>query len=138
MDKIGTGEWIPRKFIEDAVRQIDRTVGAGEKVVCAVSGGLDSMVVALLLDRAIGGRLAAIFVDHGMLRLGEAAEVSAYCGKKLQGRFYRLDARERFLKALRGVTDPEQKRRIIGTEFINLFKEKALSMGDIAYLAQGT
>lgn len=138
MDKIEAGSWSPRKFVEEALRQIGRTVGAGEKVVCAVSGGLDSMVVAFLLDRAIGGRLAAIFVDHGMLRLGEAAEVSALCGKKLQGRFYRLDAGERFLKALRGVTDPEQKRRIIGAEFINLFKEKALSMGDIVYLAQGT
>lgn len=138
MDKLDAEKWSPRKFIEGAVQQIGSTVGVSEKVVCAVSGGVDSMVVAFLLDRAVGGRLVSIFVDHGMLRLGEAAEVSVYCGKHLQGSFYCLDARERFLKALRGVTDPEQKRRIIGAEFIGLFKEKAFSLGDIAYLAQGT
>lgn len=132
------GEFSPRQFIEEAVRQINRTVGAGEKVVCALSGGLDSTVVAFLLDRAIGERLVAIFVDHGMLRKGEAAEVTALCSNRLRGRFISLHARERFLKVLRGVTDPEQKRKIIGAEFIRLFKEKALSMGDIGYLAQGT
>ncbi len=138
MDKRQAREWSPRKFVEEALYKIDCTIEAKEKVVCAVSGGLDSMVVAFLLDRAIGDRLISIFVDHGMLRLGEAAEVSALCDKKLQGPFYRIDARERFIKALRGVTEPEQKRRIIGAEFINLFKERALSLGDIAYLAQGT
>lgn len=138
MQKIPSGEWSPRQFVKEAVQQISRTVGAGEKVVCALSGGLDSTVVAFLLDRAIGERLVAIFVDHGMLRSGEAAEVSALCGMSLRGRFIRIDARERFLESLRGVTDPEQKRKIIGAEFIHLFKEEALSMGDIAYLAQGT
>ena len=132
------GNWSPREFVEESLRLIGRTVGPVEKVVCAVSGGLDSMVVAFLLDRAIGDRLISIFVDHGMLRLGEAAEVSALCDRELQGPFYRLDARERFINALRGVTDPEQKRRIIGAQFISLFKEKALSLGDISYLAQGT
>lgn len=138
MDKIGTGEWKPRKFIEEAVRQIGRTVGAGEKVVCALSGGLDSTVVAFLLDLAIGERYVAIFVDHGMLRQGEPEEVASLFKKRLRGRLIHVDARERFLKALRGVTDPEEKRRIIGAEFIKLFKEKALSLGDISYLAQGT
>ena len=138
MDRTATGEWNPRTFIETALRKIERTVGAGEKVLCAVSGGLDSMVVAFLLDRAVGDRLVSVFVDHGLLRLGEAAEVTALCGKNLQGAFHRLDARDRFLKALRGAVDPEQKRRIIGAEFISLFREKALSLGDISYLAQGT
>ena len=138
MDRTASGEWNPRTFIEMAMRKIERTVGAGEKVLCAVSGGLDSMVVAFLLDRAVGDRLVSVFVDHGLLRLGEAAEVTALCGTNLQGAFHRLDARDRFLKALRGAVDPEQKRRIIGAEFISLFKEKALSLGDISYLAQGT
>ncbi len=138
MERVISGEWSPRTFIQAALRHIERTVGAEERVLCAVSGGLDSMVVALLLDRAIGDRLVSIFVDHGLLRLGEAAEVSALCGKNLQGSFYRLDARDRFLKALRGVIDPEEKRRIIGAEFISLFKEKALTLGHISYLAQGT
>lgn len=138
MGEMETGEWRSRRFVEKALEQIIRTVDAERKVVCALSGGLDSMVTALLLDQAIGERLVSIFVDHGMLRLGEAAEVEAFCGHRLQGPFYRLDAAERFLKALRRVTDPEQKRRIIGAEFIKLFKEKALSMGDISYLAQGT
>ncbi len=132
------GSWRPDQFIEEAIAGINGTVGAGERVVCALSGGLDSTVVAFLLDRAIGERLVAIFVDHGMLRAGEAAEVSELCGQRLRGCFVRIDAGERFLKALRGVTEPEQKRKIIGAEFIKLFKEEALSLGDIAYLAQGT
>ncbi len=135
---ISSGEFSPHRFVEEAVREIGRTVKAGEKVVCALSGGLDSTVVAFLLDRAIGDRLVSIFVDHGMLRLGEAAEVNELCGKRLRGRFVSVDAGKRFLKALQGVRDPEQKRKIIGGEFIRLFKEEALSMGAIAYLAQGT
>ncbi len=136
--EISSGQFEPHRFVEEAVKKIGRTVGAGEKVVCALSGGLDSTVVAFLLDRAIGDRLVSIFVDHGMLRLGEAAEVNELCGGRLRGSFVGVDAGERFLKALQGVRDPEQKRRIIGAEFIRLFKEKALSMGAIAYLAQGT
>lgn len=131
-------EFSPGQFVERALERIGRTVGARERVVCAVSGGLDSMVTALLLDRAVSGRLVSIFVDHGLLRLGEAAEVSALCAERLSGSFHRLDAGERFLAALRGVIDPERKRRIIGAEFIDLFREKALELGDIAYLAQGT
>lgn len=138
MSEIGSGGWGARQFIEEAIRQIGGRVSAGERVVCALSGGLDSTVVAFLLDRAIGERLVAIFVDHGMLRLGEAAEVSELCGQRLRGRFICVDAGARFLKSLRGVREPERKRKIIGAEFIKLFKEEALSLGDITYLAQGT
>ena len=138
MGLTGGGGWSAREFIDEALEQIKRRVGEEERVVCALSGGLDSAVVAFLLKRAVGERLVAIFVDNGMLRLGEAAEVTSLCGDHLQGSFYRLDAGKRFLGALRGVIDPEQKRKIIGAEFIRSFKEKALSMGEIGYLAQGT
>ncbi len=138
MQESPSGGFCPQQFIEKAVREISSTVGASEKVVCALSGGLDSTVVAFLLDRAIGDRLVSIFVDHGMLRLGEAAEVRELCGSSLQGTFICLEAGGRFLKALKGVLDPEEKRKIIGEKFIRLFKEEALSLGEIAYLAQGT
>ncbi|HSW36688.1 MAG TPA: glutamine-hydrolyzing GMP synthase, partial [Candidatus Limnocylindrales bacterium] len=130
--------WTPRAFVEDAVQKIRSTVGAHGKVVCALSGGVDSSVVAFLLDRALAERAVYIFVDHGLLRLGEAEQVVEVYGKRLKGQFIHIDARERFLRCLTEVRDPEEKRRIIGAEFINVFKEKALSMGDIAYLAQGT
>ncbi|MFO7952106.1 MAG: glutamine-hydrolyzing GMP synthase [Bacillota bacterium] len=130
--------WTPRSFIEDAVAKIRRLVGEKEKVVCALSGGVDSSVVAFLLDKALGNRAVFIFVDHGLLRLNEAEEVARLYREGLQGEFIHIDAKERFLKRLEGVTDPEEKRRIIGNEFIAVFKEKALSMGDITYLAQGT
>lgn len=130
--------WTPLSFIEDAVKKIRDLVGEQEKVVCALSGGVDSSVVAFLLDRAVAERAVFIFVDHGLLRLDEAEEVVKLYRERLQGQFIHVDARERFLSCLAGVSDPEEKRRIIGSEFIAVFKERALSMGDIAYLAQGT
>ncbi len=130
--------WTPQSFIEDAVAKINQVVGAKEKVVCALSGGVDSSVVAFLLDKAVADRAVFIFVDHGLLRLDEAEEVVRLYREKLKGEFVHIDARERFLNRLAGVTDPEEKRRIIGNEFIAVFKENALSRGDIAYLAQGT
>ncbi|MEW5785571.1 MAG: glutamine-hydrolyzing GMP synthase [Bacillota bacterium] len=130
--------WTPRDFVEQAVEQIRVAVGPERKVVCALSGGVDSSVVAFLLDRAVGERFVSIFVDHGLLRKGESEQVTELFSRRLKGEFIRVDARDRFLQCLSGVIDPEAKRRIIGAEFINVFKEKALSLGDITYLAQGT
>jgi GMP synthase (glutamine-hydrolysing) len=130
--------WTPRSFVENAVEKINSAVGPAEKVVCALSGGIDSSVVAFLLDRAVGERFVSIFVDHGLLRKGEAEQVSELFERRLRGRFIHVDARDRFLTRLKGVADPEQKRKIIGAEFINVFKERAHALGDITYLAQGT
>lgn len=130
--------WTSRKFIDKAVAEIGAAVGPRGRVVCALSGGIDSSVVAFLLDRAVGERSVHIFVDHGLLRKGEAAGVINYFGSRLKGEFIHIDARERFLAALKGVADPEEKRKIIGAEFIDVFWEKALSMGNISFLAQGT
>ncbi len=130
--------WTPSSFVDDAVASVCRTLGETGKVVCALSGGVDSSVVAFLLDRAVGERAVFIFVDHGLLRLDEAEQVVQLFSKKLKGQFIHIDARERFLDRLAGVTDPEEKRMIIGAEFIAVFKDKALSLGDITYLAQGT
>ncbi|MBM4235359.1 MAG: glutamine-hydrolyzing GMP synthase, partial [Firmicutes bacterium] len=130
--------WTPGNFVNDAVKKINETLSATGKVVCALSGGVDSSVVAFILDRAIGERAVYIFVDHGLLRKDEAVQVTRLYSEKLKGKFIHIDARERFLERLAGVTDPEEKRMIIGKEFIDVFKEKALSMGDITYLAQGT
>ncbi len=130
--------WTPQSFVEDAVEKITEIIGEDQKVVCALSGGVDSSVVAFLLDRAVGERAVFIFVDHGLLRLEEAKQVVELYNERLKGQFIHVNAKERFLSSLAGVTDPEEKRRIIGAEFINVFKDKALSMGDITYLAQGT
>jgi GMP synthase (glutamine-hydrolysing) len=132
-----SGSWSMKGFAEEAVAAIREKVGGG-RVICALSGGVDSSVAALLIHRAIGDRLQCIFVDNGVLRSGEREQVEAL----FRGRFHvpllTLDARERFLGKLRGVTDPEAKRKIIGREFIAVFEDAARQAGDAQFLAQGT
>ncbi len=128
--------WDMASFAEEAIRRIAEEVGR-DRVLCALSGGVDSSVTALLVHRAVGKGLTCLFVDNGLLRKGEAEQV----GETFEGLGLNLvfvHARERFLKRLQGVTDPEEKRRIIGAEFIAIFEEEAEKIGGVRYLAQGT
>jgi len=129
--------WTMESFIEASVRRIREQVGTG-RVVCGLSGGVDSSVAATLVHRAVGDQLTTIFVDHGLLRKGEAEQVSRTFGERFGERFVRVDARERFLSRLKGVADPEKKRKIIGEEFIRVFEEEARKLGDVRFLVQGT
>ncbi len=128
--------WSMERFIEETVKDIRERVG-DEKVLLALSGGVDSSVVALLVHKAIGDNLIPIFVDNGLLRKNEAEKVLTTF-RNLGVKVYFVDASGRFLSALRGVTDPEEKRRIIGHLFIEVFEEEAKKFGKIRYLAQGT
>lgn len=129
--------WNPASIIEDSIRTMREQVGEG-KVLLGLSGGVDSSVVAALLHRAIGDRLTCIFVDNGLLRLHEGGQVMATFAEHMGVQVTRVDAEERFLKALKGITDPEQKRKIIGNLFIDIFEEEASKQEGVAYLAQGT
>lgn len=131
------GNWSMSSFIEDEIKKIRETVG-DKKVLCALSGGVDSSVVAALIHRAIGDQLTCMFVDHGLLRKGEADSVMETFGDKFSMKVIKIDARKRFLDKLKGVTDPEQKRKIIGNEFIYVFDEEASKLKDMDFLAQGT
>lgn len=131
------GNWTTESFIEDAVKEIRESVGE-KKVLCALSGGVDSSVTAVLIHRAIGDQLTCVFVDHGLLRKGEAESVMRTFRDHFHMNVIQVDARERFLSKLAGVTDPEQKRKIIGNEFIRVFEEEAEKLGDHHYLGQGT
>jgi GMP synthase (glutamine-hydrolysing) len=132
-----SGAWSMKSFAQEAVEAIRRQVGRG-RVICGLSGGVDSSVAALLLHRALGERLQCIFVDNGVLRAGERAQVEALFVGRFHVPLLTLDARARFLARLRGVTDPEQKRKIIGREFIAVFEEAAREVEDARFLAQGT
>ena len=123
-------------FINEEIKRIREKVG-DEKVLLALSGGVDSSVCASLLSKALPGQLTCIFVDHGCMRLNEPDEIERVFSKK-KLRFIRVDAEKRFLAALKGVTDPEKKRKIIGGEFIRVFEEEAKKLGDIKFFAQGT
>ncbi|MCS7273283.1 MAG: glutamine-hydrolyzing GMP synthase [Fimbriimonadales bacterium] len=131
------GDWTTRNFIEESIAAIRAQVG-NERVLCAVSGGVDSCTVAALVQRAVGDQLTAIFVDHGLLRKGEAEQVRTLFTQHFPSRLIFVDARERFLNRLRGITDPEQKRKVIGEEFVRVFEEHADAIGQCRFLAQGT
>lgn len=129
--------WEMSSFIEWSVADIRLNV-RDKKVICALSGGVDSSVVALLLHKAIGGNLTCIFVDNGLLRKGEAERVKKTFQDHFHTRLIRIDAKKRFLEKLRGITEPEKKRKIIGNEFISVFEEEAKKIKDAEFLAQGT
>ena len=131
------GDWTPGNFVSEAVDGIRRQVGDG-KVICALSGGVDSAVAATLVHRAVGDQLTCIFVDNGLMRHREPENVRETFERHMSMNLRVVDAGEHFLGALRGVTDPERKRRIIGAEFIRVFEEEADSLGRVEYLAQGT
>jgi GMP synthase (glutamine-hydrolysing) len=126
-----------QSYIDYSVARIRKEVGKG-KVLCAVSGGVDSTVTAALVERAVGARTCCIFVDNGLLRAGEAQRVLKTFKDKITGEFIYKDETERFLEKLKQVIDPEEKRKIIGREFISVFEEEAEKIGPIEYLAQGT
>ena len=130
-------KWTPAAFVQDAVGRIRAQVG-DERVLLALSGGVDSAVTGALIHRAIGNRLTCIFVDHGLLRLGEAEQVVAVFRRNQGLRLVAINAAERFLAALDGVTEPEAKRKIIGKLFIEVFSEEARKLQGIRFLAQGT
>ncbi len=129
--------WTMASFIEETAKAVRAEVGAG-KVLCALSGGVDSSVAAALIHRAVGEQLTCVFVDHGLLRKGEAEQVVRTFGDQFHINLVHVDASERFLGKLAGVTDPEQKRKIIGTEFIRVFEDEARKIGQIDFLVQGT
>ena len=133
-----SGDWNMKAYAETAVRQIQDAVGPGGTVLLALSGGVDSSVAAALIYRAIGDRLTCVFVDHGLLRKGESDQVCHVFSHLFPVRFIRADAADRFFADLKGVTDPEEKRHIIGRDFIEVFRKEALSLGKMDYFAQGT
>ena len=129
--------WTPGNFVSDSIDRVRKQVGDGN-VICALSGGVDSAVAAALIQRAVGDRLTCIFVNNGMMRKGEPQAVSDTFQRHFNTNFIYADATENFLGALRGVIDPEQKRKIIGEEFIRVFDEEAARIGEVDFLAQGT
>jgi len=129
--------WTAENIIRDSIARVQAQVGA-DQVILGLSGGVDSSVVAALLHRAIGDQLTCIFVDTGMLRYQEPEQVMATFGRHMGVRVLKVDARRQFLDALRGVTDPEEKRKVIGRLFIEVFEEQARLQGDARWLAQGT
>jgi GMP synthase (glutamine-hydrolysing) len=129
-------DWTMASFVKTEVEAIRKTVGNG-KVLCAVSGGVDSTVAAVLIHKALGGRLHSVFVDHGLLRQDEAEEVRELLSR-FKIPFSIVDARKLFLKKLEGITDPEEKRKIIGHTFIEVFEAEAGKKGPFQFLAQGT
>lgn len=130
--------WTIESFVRGKIGEIKREVGSDGRVVCGLSGGIDSSTTALLVNKAIGDRLTCIFVDNGLLRKGEKEEVLNTFENNFKMRMVFVDAKERFLNGLRGIKDAEAKRKVIGELFINIFEEEASKLGNVNFLAQGT
>ena len=131
------GDWIISSFVEQSIKTLKEKIG-DKKALCALSGGVDSSVAAVLLSKAIGKNLTCIFVDHGLLRKNEGDEVEQIFRNQFDINLIRVNAKEQFLNKLAGVTDPERKRKIIGEEFIRVFEKEAKKIGTVDYLVQGT
>jgi len=131
------GNWTPANFISESVDKIREQVGDG-RVVCALSGGVDSAVTATLIDRAVGNKLTCIFINNGLLRRDEPERVLSTFKRNLKMDIVYIDATDRFLEQLKGIRDPEKKRQLVGNEFIHIFEEEAAKLGKIDFLAQGT
>lgn len=131
------GDWTMSNFVAESIKKIKEKVG-DKKVLCAMSGGVDSAVAATLIYKAVGSQLTCVFVDHGLLRKGEADEVMTVFKDGLGMNLIKADASERFLSKLEGVSDPEKKRKIIGSEFIKVFEVEAKKLGKVNFLVQGT
>jgi GMP synthase (glutamine-hydrolysing) len=130
--------WSPASVIEDQIARIRAEVGEHGRAICGLSGGVDSSVAALLVHRAIGDRLTCVFVDHGLMRKNEGAQVVQAFRDHFKVPLVAVDAEDRFLAKLKGVSDPERKRKIIGAEFIRVFEEEAAKLDDVEFLVQGT
>ena len=132
-----SGDWQMSSFVEESIKNLKEKIG-DKKALCALSGGVDSSVAAVLLSKAIGKNLTCIFVDHGLLRKNEGDEVEKIFTENYDLNFIRVNAKDRFLEKLAGITDPEKKRKIIGEEFIRVFEEEAKKIGTVDFLVQGT
>lgn len=132
-----SGDWTMSSFVEDSIKTLKEKIG-DKRVLCALSGGVDSSVAAVLISKAAGNNLTCIFLDHGLLRKNEGDEVEKVFKEQFDINLIRVNCQDRFLSKLAGVTDPEQKRKIIGEEFIRVFEEEAKKIGAVDFLVQGT
>lgn len=132
-----SGDWVISSFVDDSIKSLKEKIG-DKKALCALSGGVDSSVAAVLLSKAIGKNLTCIFLDHGLLRKNEGDEVEEIFRNQFDINLIRVNCKDRFLNKLAGVTDPERKRKIIGEEFIRVFEEEAKKIGTVDFLVQGT